>query len=313
MKNPLFGQDVLTADQFDRPLLELVLSTSRKMRTVVLTKGCSDILKGKIITALFYEPSSRTFSSFITAAQRLGAGFIPLQGVTYSSVSKGETLPDTIRTFASYSDAIILRHSEVGAARIAADFSPKPVINAGDGVGEHPTQALLDIFTIVDTFRSADNLVVTLVGDLLNGRTIHSLARLLALYSNVYINLVSPSLLKLPEGLRSTLQKRGLRIQEYEKLDDVLKSTDVLYVTRVQKERFTDLDMYEQLKHKYIITTDTLKKMKKTAIILHPFPRVGEIEFEVDLDLRALYINGQMVNGMYVRMAILALVLKKTV
>ena len=313
MINTLFGQDILTADQFDKQLLELVLSTARKMRTVVLKKGCTDILKGKIVTALFYEPSSRTFSSFITAAQRLGAGFIPLQGVTYSSVSKGETLPDTIRTFASYSDAIILRHSEVGAARIAADFSPKPVINAGDGVGEHPTQALLDIFTIVDTFGSADRLVVTMVGDLLNGRTIHSLSRLLALYKNVHVNLVSPSLLKLPEGLKNTLQKRGLTIQEYEKLDEVLEQTDVLYVTRVQKERFTDLDMYEQLKHKYIITSDTLKKMKKTAIVLHPFPRVGEIEFEVDLDPRALYINGQMVNGMYVRMAILALVLKKFV
>ncbi|MBI5614497.1 aspartate carbamoyltransferase [Candidatus Gottesmanbacteria bacterium] len=313
MKNTLFQQDILTADQFDRSLLDMVLNTARKMRTVVLKKGCTDILKGKIVTALFYEPSSRTFSSFITAAQRLGAGFIPLQGVTYSSVSKGETLPDTIRTFASYSDAIVLRHSEVGAARIAADFSPKPVINAGDGVGEHPTQALLDMFTIVDTFGSADNLTVTMVGDLLNGRTIHSLSRLLALYKNVQVDLVSPSLLKLPEGLKNTLQKRGLVIHEYEKLDDALKSTDVLYVTRVQKERFTDLDMYEQLKHKYIITSDTLHNMKKSAVVLHPFPRVGEIEFEVDLDPRALYINGQMVNGMYVRMAILALVLKKTV
>jgi aspartate carbamoyltransferase len=218
-----------------------------------------------------------------------------------------------VRTFASYSDAVIFRHPEVGAAKIAADFSQKPVINAGDGVGEHPTQALLDIFTIADSFGSADGLTVTMIGDLLNGRTIHSLSKLLALYKNVRIHLVSPALLKLPEGLKNTLEKRGLTIKEYEKLDEVLDATDVLYVTRVQKERFTDLGVYEQLKHTYIISSETVKKMKKTAIILHPFPRVGEIEPEVDLDKRALYINGQMVNGMYVRMALLSLVLQKTV
>jgi aspartate carbamoyltransferase len=311
MENNFYGKDILTVDQFKPGDIETVFSRALEMKQMVATSGSSDLLKGKIMTALFYEPSSRTFASFITAMQRLGGGFVPLQGVAYSSVSKGETLPDTVRTFACYSDIIVIRHPEVGSAKIAAEFSEKPVVNAGDGVGEHPTQALLDLFTINDHFRKLDGLTVTMVGDLLNGRTVHSLSKLLALYKNITINLVSPEILKLPVELVNYLTGKGISLKQSEGLDELLPDTDVLYVTRVQKERFTDLDSYEKLKHNYIITPDTLQKMKQSAIIMHPFPRVGEIAMDVDLDPRAVYIRDQMQNGMYVRMALLSLILKK--
>lgn len=309
--NTLFQQDILSADQFDVRLLDLVIAETKKMENIVETKGATDILHGKIMTALFYEASSRTFSSFITAMQRLGGGFVPLQGVSYSSVSKGETLPDTVRTFASYSDLVVIRHPEVGAAKIAAEFSDKPVINAGDGVGEHPTQALLDFFTINKHFGDLQGIHIAMVGDLLNGRTIHSLLKLVSLYKGVTIHLVSPQLLRLPQELLEKIRKRGITITQTEKLDDLLPLADVLYITRVQKERFTDLESYEQVKHYYIITPEIMKRAKKTAIVMHPFPRVGEIAMDVDLDPRALYIREQMRNGMFVRMALLKLVLMK--
>ncbi len=308
-QNPFLAVDILTADQFTKENLQLVVRTVKDMEKLVLKKGANDILKGKIMTALFYEPSSRTFGSFITAMQRLGGGFIPLQGVTYSSVSKGESLPDTVRTFANYSDIVVIRHPEVGSAKIAAEFSSKPVINGGDGVGEHPTQALLDFYTIINHFGKIAGLTITMVGDLLNGRTIHSLSRILSQYNGVKLNFVSPKLLKLPSELKSRLELHKIIIYECEKLSEVLSDTDVLYITRVQKERFTDLGIYEKLKHHYIITTDVLKNAKKTAIVMHPFPRVGEISMDVDNDKRALYITDQMRNGMYVRMALLKLIL----
>lgn len=312
-KNPLFNKDVISVDQFSPDYIGLVMNTTKSMRESVEKYGAIDDLKGKLMTALFYEPSSRTFGSFISAMQRLGGGVVPLQGMTYSSVSKGENLPDTVRTFASYTDLIVIRHPEVGSARIAAQFSPRPVINAGDGVGEHPTQALLDMFTIIDHYRKISGLEVSMVGDLLNGRTVHSLAKLLSLYPDVKLNLISPKILQMPEELVGLVKSRNLSINQTEMLNDVIGATDVLYVTRVQKERFTDLEAYEKLKHRYIITSQTLAKMKKDAIIMHPFPRVGEIDMDVDLDRRALYIRSQMANGMYVRMALLYLILKKDI
>ena len=311
MANILFQKDILSAGQFDKKTLELILTTAQKMKQMVKTKGGSQILRGKVMTALFYEPSSRTFGSFVASMQRLGGGFIPLQGVTYSSVSKGESLPDTVRTFASYSDVIVIRHPEVGSARMAADFTEKPVINAGDGVGEHPTQALLDLFTITSHFKKLKNLTVTLAGDLLNGRTIHSLCKLLSLYAPIRLNFVSPDILRLPNELMDLLKERKVEVHEYQKLVELLPTTDVLYVTRVQKERFTDLNIYEKLKHYYVITPEVMKKLKKSAILMHPFPRVGEITIDVDLDPRALYVREQMANGMYIRMALLSLILKK--
>lgn len=305
-------KDILTADQFSRDDLVTIVETAQEMKKMVQTRGTSNVLKGRVMTALFYEASSRTFGSFVGAMTRLGGGVIPLQGVTtYSSVSKGESLPDTVRTFASYSDVIVLRHPEIGSAKIAAEFCEKPIINAGDGVGEHPTQALLDFFTIHKHFGSLEGLTVTMVGDLLNGRTIHSLSKLLSLFPKVSISLVSPEILKMPLSLIEQLKKRGIKVSQSDNIEDVLGETDVLYVTRVQKERFTDLDVYEKTKFAYIVTPTLLKRAKKTAIIMHPFPRVGEITMDVDLDPRALYIREQMPNGMYVRMALLSLLLDR--
>jgi len=309
--NLMYGSDIISIDQFDPESIELVMNTSREMEEIVTSDGGSDILKGKMMTALFYEPSSRTFGSFVAAMSRLGGGVIPLQGVTYSSVAKGETLADTVRTFSSYSDVVVIRHPEVGSARMAADFSEKPIINAGDGVGEHPTQALLDLFTIKKRLGGIENLTLTMVGDLVNGRTVHSLSKLVSLHHGVTLHLVSPDILKMPTHLVDILTKRGVSVHQHETLDEVLGVTDVLYVTRIQKERFSDLDTYEKLKHHFVITGATMKKLKKTGIVMHPFPRVGEIAMEVDLDTRAAYITDQMPNGMYVRMALLRLVLAK--
>lgn len=309
--NPFYMNDILSSEQYTRENLAILVDVSNKMKSIVQKQGSTDILKGKVITALFYEPSSRTFASFITAIQRLGGGFIPLQGITYSSVSKGETLVDTVRTFSCYSDAVVIRHPEVGSAKKAAEASPVPVINAGDGVGEHPTQSLLDYFTIIERFGKVDGLTVTMVGDLLNGRTIHSLIKLLSLYHSVTINLVSPEILKLPDVIMAAVKKRRLKVHETDRLDGVMAKSDVIYVTRVQKERFSDLNLYEKLKHFYIVTPKLLKKAKKSAIVMHPLPRVGEITESVDKDPRAVYISNQMRNGMYVRMALLSLVLRK--
>lgn len=312
MKNSsLYQQDILTVDQFNKKDLRTITQLAHKMRALVNRSGGSDLLKGKLMTALFYEPSSRTFGSFIASMQRLGGSFIPIQGVTYSSVSKGESLVDTVRTFASYSDIVVLRHPEVGSAKLAAEFCNKPLINAGDGVGEHPTQALLDFFTISGHFEGIRGLTVTLVGDLLYGRTVHSLAKLLSLYTPLTINLVSPKLLVMPDEIMERLNKKGIKIIVTENLSDVIEISDVLYVTRVQKERFTDLDVYERLKNRYIITSEVVKKLKKKAIIMHPFPRVGEISLDIDLDPRAVYIKEQLSNGMYIRMALLKLILTK--
>jgi aspartate carbamoyltransferase catalytic subunit len=279
--------------------IEQLFTSARNMRDLLAKNTLSRRLEGKILTALFYEPSSRTFGSFIAAMQRLGGGVIPIQGVAYSSVAKGETLEDTIATFSKLSDAIVLRHPQEGAAAIAAKASSVPVINAGDGVGEHPTQALLDLFTIRDHFEDLSNITVTLVGDLLYGRTVHSLLQLFGLFPPKKIILVSPDALRMPESLVAPT------MHQTNQLDEALGETDVLYVTRVQKERFEDPASYDAVKDSFHITKETLEKVKPTAIIMHPFPRVNEIALEVDADSRAVYLREQIANGLYVRMAIL--------
>ena len=303
--------DILSATQFTKEQVDIVLARAKDMREMVQKNGGADLLKGKIMTALFYEPSSRTFGSFVAAQQRLGGGFIPLQGVTYSSVSKGETLEDTVRTFASYSDVLVIRYPHVGGAAVAADMLDIPVINAGDGNGEHPTQALLDMFTLSNHLPTIDGSTISLVGDLLNGRTVHSLIRLLALYKPKTVHCVAPAELQIPDEYIGVLKNAGVDVILSESLDEVLETTDVLYVTRVQKERFRDLDVYERLKHRYIISKETMSRLKSDSILMHPFPRVGEILPEVDEDPRAIYLREQIQNGMFVRMALLALVLGK--
>jgi aspartate carbamoyltransferase len=271
--------------------------------------GTFDLLKGKILANLFYEPSTRTSSSFTAAMERLGGSVIPINEVKYSSVSKGESLPDTVRTLECYADVIVIRHPEVGSAAIAAKAARKPVINAGDGIGEHPTQALLDAFTIREELGRIDGLTVTLLGDLKHGRTVHSLARLLSLYK-VKLNYVSPDILRMPPELIGELKAKKIEQMEHATLDGALPESDVLYVTRVQKERFSDEAVYESVKGAYVIDPKVMKAAKERMIVMHPLPRVGEISPDFDEDPRAAYFR-QMEYGLYVRMALLAMVLGK--
>lgn len=305
---PWYGRDILSVRQFSRSDLEYIFAVAHEMRIMVERVGTFDLLKGKILANLFYEPSTRTSSSFTSAMERLGGSVIPINEVRYSSVSKGESLPDTVRTLECYADVIVLRHPEVGSAALAAEYARKPIINAGDGIGEHPTQALLDLFTIQEELGQIDGLTVTMLGDLRYGRTVHSLARLLALYS-VRLNYVSPEILRMPPEIIEELP-RTLPQAEYTRLEPVLAETDVLYVTRVQKERFEDQAVYESVKDAFVITSETMKGAKERMIVMHPLPRVGEISMEVDADPRAAYFR-QMEYGLYVRMALLAMVLGK--
>src|SRR5512143_2280844 len=304
-----YGQHILSVSQFARTDLEYIFAVAEEMRTMVERVGTFDLLKGKILTNLFYEPSTRTSSSFTAAMERLGGSVIPINEVKYSSVAKGESLPDTVRSLECYADVIVIRHAEVGSAAMAAKYARKPVINAGDGIGEHPTQALLDAFTIREELGRVDGLTVTLLGDLKHGRTVHSLARLLSLYK-VKLNYVAPDILRMPAELIGELNERRVEQHESPALDGVLPETDVLYVTRVQKERFTDEAVYESVKSAYVIDPQVMKAAKERMIVMHPLPRVGEISMEVDDDPRAAYFR-QMEYGLYVRMALLAMVLGK--
>jgi len=306
---PFYGRDILSVKQFKRADLEYIFGVANEMREMVERVGTFDLLKGKILANLFYEPSTRTSSSFTSAMERLGGSVIPINEVRYSSVAKGESLPDTIRSLECYADVIVLRHPEVGASATAAQYSHKPIINAGDGVGEHPTQALLDLFTIISEIGQVDGITVTMLGDLKYGRTVHSLARLLSLY-DVRINYIAPDILRMPAEIIAELQEKGIHQEEFTTIEPALSRTDVLYVTRVQKERFEDQEAYESVKGAYIITPETLKAAKDRMIIMHPLPRVGEISMEVDPDPRAAYFR-QMEYGLYVRMALLAMVLGK--
>jgi aspartate carbamoyltransferase catalytic subunit len=306
---PFYGKDILSVKQFSRADLGYIFEVAHEMREMVMRVGSFDLLKGKILASLFYEPSTRTSSSFTSAMERLGGSVIPINEVRYSSVSKGESLPDTIRTLEAYADVIVLRHPETGAAALAAQYARKPVINAGDGTGEHPTQALLDLFTIQEELGNLDGLTVTMLGDLKYGRTVHSLSRLLTIY-NARLNYVSPDILRMPPEIVAEINEKGISQTELSSLESVLPATDVLYVTRVQKERFTDPEAYETVKNAYVLTPQILTRAKERMIVMHPLPRVSEISMEVDDDPRAAYFR-QMEYGLYVRMALLAMVLGK--
>jgi aspartate carbamoyltransferase catalytic subunit len=308
--NGLTGQDIISVSQFETEKLNYIFTRTREMREMVERIGSTDLLKGHVLTCLFYEPSTRTSASFIAAMERLGGGVIPItQGVQFSSVSKGETLADTVRTLEQYSDVIVLRHPDIGSAQVAADYARVPIINAGDGAGEHPTQALLDLFTIEEELGRIEGLKIALVGDLRNGRTVHSLVRLLMQY-NVSLRFVSPEILRLPLTIMNEVIDAGINVRETHDVADVIANADVLYVTRVQKERFTDLALYEEVKDHYEITPEIMAKAKEKMIVMHPLPRVGEIHYAVDHDPRAAYFR-QVRNGMYIRMALLAAVLGK--
>ncbi len=305
------GKDILSISQFTPSDIQKLFTYSDVIRNKIEAGEHIDVLRGYIMASLFYEPSTRTSSSFVAAMQRLGGGFIPINDVHYSSVSKGENLSDTVRTLENYADVIVLRHHDRGHAKIAADASVKPIINAGDGIGEHPTQALLDLYTIQHEFGHLDNLEVTMVGDLKNGRTVHSLAQLLAMFG-ARLNYVSPKSLQMPRSITMQLDSQGVVQSHALSLDSVIETSDVLYVTRVQKERFDKVAEYNAVKDLFILTANTMKKVKKAAIVMHPLPRVNEIHPEVDGDRRAVYFS-QVKNGLYVRMALLSLVLGKEI
>ncbi len=307
--SPFYNQSILSVKQFDRDDLAYIFGVAHEMQEMVRRVGSFDLLKGKILANVFYEPSTRTSSSFTSAMERLGGSVIPINEVRYSSVSKGESLPDTIRTLECYADVIVLRHPETGAAALAARYAHKPVINAGDGTGEHPTQALLDLYTIRAELGRLDGLTVTMLGDLRYGRTVHSLARLLTLYG-AKLNYVSPEALTLPREILAEIAESGVEQAEYRDLEAVLPHSDVLYVTRVQKERFTDPAQYEAVKDSYVVDPQVMRIAKDEMIVMHPLPRVGEISMDFDDDPRAAYFR-QMEYGLYVRMALLAIVLGK--
>ncbi len=307
--NGLFGQDILSVKQFNRDLLKYVCDVADEMRNMVNRFGKVNLLDGKILGNLFYEPSTRTSSSFQAAMLRLGGRVIPINEVTYSSVTKGESLPDTIRTLECYCDVIVLRHPQVGAAATAARYARKPIINAGDGVGEHPTQALLDFLTIRRELNQLDGLKVALVGDLKYGRTVHSLTRLMSMYDTTFY-FVSPENLKLPPELLDEVKEHGLPYRETVDVHDIIGEADVLYVTRVQRERFADQAEYEAVKDFYVIDPELMAEAKERMVLMHPLPRVSEISYQVDSDPRAAYFR-QMENGLHIRMALLAAVLGK--
>jgi aspartate carbamoyltransferase len=305
---PWRGRDILTVKQFSRSDLDYVFGVAHEMSVMVEQVGAIDLLKGKILANLFYEPSTRTSCSFMAAMQRLGGAVIPINEVKSSSVAKGETIGDTVRSLGCYADVVVIRNPEVGSAALAAEHAITPGINAGDGVGEHPTQALLDTFTIREELGRLDNLNVTLLGDLKNGRTVHSLARLLTRFEGITLHYVSPPTLRMPQEVVDEVAATGIAQTVHESLDEVLAETDVLYVTRIQKERFESAAAYDEVKDAFVVTPETLTRAKQAMIVMHPLPRVNEISVECDDDPRAAYFR-QMEYGMYVRMALLALVL----
>lgn len=306
----LFRHIISTKQFLDTTVLGTLFKNADVFRTKPHNPRFQTLLKGKLLATVFYEPSTRTRFSFESAMFRLGGEVISTESAGhFSSAMKGETLEDTIRVVSSYVDAIALRHPEIGAAEKAARVSAVPIINAGDGAGEHPTQALLDLYTIKTELQRMDTFSIALVGDLLNSRTIHSLIHLLCLCKHVRVFLISPKKLKLPRYYKNLLHKHAILYQERETLDGALPLVDVLYVTRVQKERFSSMKLYNSIKDSFVIDRKTLAALPKKAIIMHPLQRVHEIKDEVDSDVRAAYFR-QAENGLYIRMALLSMILK---
>lgn len=307
-KNNIFlRSSVLSVKDFTRSDTHALFTVAQEMRLAVERQGVLDLLKGRLLATMFYEPSTRTSSSFDAAMQRLG-GRVVAVAADSSSVKKGETLQDTIRSLACYSDAIVLRHPSEESAEIAAKYSPVPIINGGNGSKEHPTQALLDLFTIREELGTVNGITVTFMGDLKYGRPVHSLLYLLRHYQ-VRVQLVSPKELALPTSIKEMLEANNMLISETEELSpEIIAKSDVLYCTRVQEERFQDKETYLRLKDTYVVDNRILSHAKQHMCVMHPLPRTSEIKEEVDFDQRAAYFR-QMRYGLYVRMALLAMVI----
>jgi aspartate carbamoyltransferase catalytic subunit len=264
-----------------------------------------DLLKGKVVASLFFEPSTRTRLSFETAITRLGGRIIGFTDSSSSSVTKGETLHDTIRMVSNYADMIVMRHPLEGSARYASQISGVPVINAGDGANQHPTQTLLDMYSITKTQGRLDNINIFLVGDLKYGRTVHSLLQALSVFDNPIFNFVAPPELAMPIEYKRFLDSKGIRYFEHTEFNDIISEADIIYMTRVQKERFNDPIEYEKVKNIYILKNSMLENTKPTMKILHPLPRINEIHTDVDSNPKAYYFT-QALNGLYTREAIIS-------
>lgn len=304
LKVDLKGRDIISIKDFSRKDIDWLLAKTDKMEAYIRTGP--DILRGKLMATLFYEPSTRTRLSFESAMIRLGGNALGFAESRVASVEKGENLADTVRTVENYADILVIRHPLEGAARLAADFASIPVINAGSGAEEHPTQALLDLYTIKRELGSIDGATIALVGDLRYGRTVHSLVYALSLY-DVRLYLVSPDLLRMrPETIFDI--KDRIEIVETGEVESLLPKLDVLYMTRIQKERFGDPAEYEKVKGSYQFNAHQLRNVKERMIVMHPLPRVDEIDFAVDTTKHAKYFK-QMWYGLLTRMALLASIL----
>uniref|UniRef100_W5NFZ0 Multifunctional protein CAD n=1 Tax=Lepisosteus oculatus TaxID=7918 RepID=W5NFZ0_LEPOC len=304
--HPFIGQHVLSVQQFTKEQMSHLFNVAHTLRLMVQKERSLDILKGKVMASMFYEVSTRTSSSFAAAMHRLGGSVVHFSESTSSS-KKGESLSDSVQTMSCYADVLVLRHPQPGAVETAAKHCRKPVINAGDGVGEHPTQALLDIFTIREELGTVNGMTITMVGDLKHGRTVHSLARLLTQY-RITLRYVAPKNLHMPPDIINYVASKGIKQEEYDSIEEALPDTDVLYMTRIQKERFASEEEYNACFGQFILTPHIMTGAKRKMVVMHPLPRVNEISVEVDTDPRAAYFR-QAENGMYIRMALLATVL----
>jgi aspartate carbamoyltransferase catalytic subunit len=299
------GRDIVSIRDFSREEIDYVLEMTDVVEPIA--KNGSHTLDGKIMATLFFEPSTRTRLSFESAMYRYGGNCIGFAEPKVASVQKGENLADTVRTVENYADILVIRHPLEGAARLAAEFAAIPVINAGTGAEEHPTQAMLDLYTMRKELGKIDGLNVALAGDLRYGRTVHSLAYALSLY-NINLYLVSPSLLKMRKEVLEEVKKR-VKVEELEELSKIMSQIDVLYMTRIQKERFGSLDDYEKVSGSYRLTADDLSHTKKEMIVMHPLPRVDEIAYDVDSTPHSKYFK-QVWYGLLVRMSLIGLVLR---
>lgn len=306
-----YGSSLVSLSQCNTSDLKRIFALAKQYADGQRADQQQHILAGRVFALLFFEPSSRTFGSFSSAVKRLGGATIEVQDAAVTSTSKGETLEDTIRVFSCYSDGIIMRHHMPGAALRAAAAATVPLINAGDGIGEHPTQALLDLYTIHSHRKTLDDIRGLVVGDLYNGRTVHSLITGLSKYKNPTIYMLAPENLELSDEHMAAFKKAGVTLVAIKSLEEIPPELDFWYWTRVQKERFINLEHYEEVKNMFVMTPELVKKYAgKKTLLMHPLPRVGEIDERVDQDPRAMYFE-QVQNGLYIRMAILTLLFHK--
>jgi aspartate carbamoyltransferase catalytic subunit len=303
MENVLYGNDLISMQDLSKEQISLILSTAARLKT----QPAPDLLRNRIVAHCFFEPSTRTRLSFETATHRLGGSVIGFSSDESLSVQKGETLHDTMRVISSYADLIVIRHPKEGAARLAAEISAKPVINAGDGANQHPTQALVDLFSIQECQGRLDGLSIALVGDLKYGRTIHSFAQACMQY-DIRLFLVAPDALTLPDSLSDVLKKSGVRFSFHQSMAEVIPKVDILYMTRIQQERFNGADQI--VRNQYVLTREMLASARENLKVLHPLPRVNELNIEIDKTPYAYYFE-QAANGVCVRQALLALLLNQ--